>query len=109
MRRCSWSRARDISASNAARQRCLRRDFAVAAAGWFEANSPCVAKIQFNSRMTMPEIAQNENLREEFNRWAEAGKGESMESEHRPIVEPTLAMMKIGPRDEVLDVGCGGG
>jgi len=59
--------------------------------------------------MTMPEIAQNENLREEFNRWAEAGKGESMESEHRPIVEPTLAMMKIGPRDEVLDVGCGGG
>jgi ubiquinone/menaquinone biosynthesis C-methylase UbiE len=59
--------------------------------------------------MTMPEVAQNENLREEFNRWAEAGKGESMESEHRPIVEPTLAMMKIGPRDEVLDVGCGGG
>ena len=57
----------------------------------------------------MPEIAQNENLREEFNRWAEAGKGESMETEHRPIVEPTLAMMGIVPHDEVLDVGCGGG
>lgn len=57
----------------------------------------------------MPEIAQNENLREEFNRWAEAGKGESMETEHRPIVEPTLAMMRIAPHDEVLDVGCGGG
>ena len=57
----------------------------------------------------MPEIAQNENLREEFNRWAEAGKGESMETEHRPIVEPTLAMMKIAPHDEVLDVGCGSG
>ncbi|MGH9730815.1 MAG: class I SAM-dependent methyltransferase, partial [Candidatus Acidiferrales bacterium] len=50
-----------------------------------------------------------ENLREEFNRWAEAGKGESMETEHRPIVEPVLAMMEIAPRDEVLDVGCGGG
>src|SRR5579872_5202418 len=59
--------------------------------------------------MTMPEIAQNENLREEFNRWAEAGKGESMETEHRPIVEPTLALMKIAPHDEVLDVGGGGG
>ncbi|HKV28035.1 MAG TPA: class I SAM-dependent methyltransferase [Candidatus Acidoferrales bacterium] len=57
----------------------------------------------------MPEISQNENLREEFNRWAEAGKGESMEAEHRPIVEPTLVMMKIEPGDEVLDVGCGGG
>lgn len=57
----------------------------------------------------MPETIQNENLREEFNRWAEAGKGESMETEHRPIVEPTLAMMKIAPADEVLDVGCGGG
>jgi arsenite methyltransferase len=57
----------------------------------------------------MPEIAQNENLREEFNRWAEAGKGESMETDHRPIVEPMLAMMKIAPNDRVLDVGCGGG
>lgn len=57
----------------------------------------------------MPEIAQNENLREEFNRWAEAGKGESMETEHRPIVEPTLALMKIASHDDMLDVGCGGG
>lgn len=57
----------------------------------------------------MAETVQNENLREEFNRWAEAGKGESMETEHRPIVEPVLEMMKIGPSDRVLDVGCGGG
>jgi SAM-dependent methyltransferase len=57
----------------------------------------------------MAETAQNENLRAEFNRWAEAGKGESMETEHRPIVEPVLEMMKLGPSDRVLDVGCGGG
>jgi arsenite methyltransferase len=48
-------------------------------------------------------------LREEFNRWAEAGKGESMETEHRPIVEPTLELMHLEPMDAVLDVGCGGG
>jgi SAM-dependent methyltransferase len=48
-------------------------------------------------------------LREEFNRWAEAGKGESMETEHRPIVEPTLELMHLEPTDAVLDVGCGGG
>lgn len=57
----------------------------------------------------MPQGAANEALRQEFNTWAEAGKGESMEKEHRPIVEPTLAMMKFAPTDRVLDVGCGGG
>lgn len=66
-------------------------------------------KEECSAQITMAEIAQNENLREEFNRWAEAGKGESMETEHRPIVEPVLELMKIGPRDRVLDVGCGGG
>lgn len=40
-------------------------------------------------------------LREEFNRWAEAGKGESMETEHRPIVEPTLELMRFAPAPEI--------
>jgi SAM-dependent methyltransferase len=57
----------------------------------------------------MADSGSTEILREEFNRWAEAGKGESMEAEHRPIVEPTLALMKFAPTDNVLDVGCGGG
>lgn len=57
----------------------------------------------------MPQTAANEALRQEFNTWAEAGKGESMEKEHRPIVEPMLSMMKFAPSDIVLDVGCGGG
>lgn len=57
----------------------------------------------------MPETAENEALRQEFNSWAEAGKGESMEKEHRPIVEPMLAMMRFAAKDTVLDVGCGAG
>ncbi|MFZ0214279.1 MAG: methyltransferase domain-containing protein [Candidatus Acidiferrales bacterium] len=57
----------------------------------------------------MPQLAPNENLREEFNRWAGEGKGESMEKEHRPIVDPMLAMMRFARDETVLDVGCGGG
>jgi arsenite methyltransferase len=48
-------------------------------------------------------------IRDEFNRWAEAGRGEEMEEHHLPIVEPTLALMKLQPSDRVLDVGCGSG
>jgi SAM-dependent methyltransferase len=51
----------------------------------------------------------DENLREEFNRWADAGKGESMEHEHWPITKPALGLMQIAPTDNILDVGCGAG
>jgi ubiquinone/menaquinone biosynthesis C-methylase UbiE len=57
----------------------------------------------------MPEIHHDEKLREEFNRWAESGKGESMEEDHRAIVEPALALMRLAPDDNVLDIGCGAG
>ncbi len=57
----------------------------------------------------MPQTDPNENLREEFNRWAEAGKGEEMEESHLPITLPVLDLMKIAPDDNVLDVGCGAG
>ena len=50
-----------------------------------------------------------EKLREEFNRWAEAGRGEEMERDHRLIAEKTLALMNFTPTDNVLDVGCGAG
>ncbi len=53
--------------------------------------------------------AGEQQLREEFNRWAEAGRGEEMEENHLPIVEPTLALMDLQPADRVLDVGCGSG
>ena len=57
----------------------------------------------------MSNAKSEELLREEFNRWADAGKGESMESDHWPITRPVLEMMHIRPTDNILDVGCGGG
>jgi arsenite methyltransferase len=57
----------------------------------------------------MTEQQSNEQLREEFNRWAEAGKGESMQHEHWPITKPVLARMQIAPTDNILDAGCGAG
>ncbi len=58
-------------------------------------------------RVTKPE--SGEVLREEFNRWAEAGRGEGMEQEHLPITLPVLEKMQLAPADNVLDVGCGAG
>lgn len=49
------------------------------------------------------------HLREEFNRWADAGKGESMEHEHWPITKPALELMEIEPDHNILDAGCGAG
>src|SRR5208337_4169444 len=49
------------------------------------------------------------HLREEFNRWAEAGRGDEMEQHHLPIVDPMLALIEFNSQDKVLDVGCGTG
>jgi ubiquinone/menaquinone biosynthesis C-methylase UbiE len=51
----------------------------------------------------------NDLLREEFNRWAEAGRGEEMEDHHLPITLPVLDRMHIRAEDNILDVGCGSG
>lgn len=50
-----------------------------------------------------------ESLREEFNRWADSGRGESMEHDHWPITRPALEMMRIARDENVIDVGCGAG
>ena len=57
----------------------------------------------------MSEQLTEHQLREEFNRWAEAGRGDEMEQHHLPIVEPMLALIEFKPQDRVLDVGCGTG
>ncbi len=50
-----------------------------------------------------------ERLRQEFNEWAKAGRGESMERGHRPTGEQAIAGMNIEPTSIVLDLGCGSG
>jgi SAM-dependent methyltransferase len=55
-------------------------------------------------------VAQPEQvLREEFNRWAEAGRGEGMEEDHWPITRPALERMHIARDENIIDVGCGAG
>ena len=50
-----------------------------------------------------------QSLREEFNRWAEAGRGDGMEKDHLPITLPVLDKMHLRTTDNVLDAGCGSG
>jgi arsenite methyltransferase len=61
------------------------------------------------SSQTKISIDGQEQLRTEFNEWARAGKGESMEQGHRPVGEQALARMHVEPNSRVLDVGCGSG
>jgi ubiquinone/menaquinone biosynthesis C-methylase UbiE len=62
--------------------------------------------------MTTPNEAHKavaEQVAAEFNRWAEAGKGEEMEREHRRITEQMLALMQFRADDNIFDLGCGAG
>ncbi len=51
----------------------------------------------------------DEILQQEFNRWAEEGRGEQMERHHLAITEATLRLMDLKPGERVLDLGCGAG
>jgi SAM-dependent methyltransferase len=51
----------------------------------------------------------DETLRLEFNEWARAGRGESMEKGHRPIGEQGIKRLAVPVDARVLDVGCGSG
>jgi ubiquinone/menaquinone biosynthesis C-methylase UbiE len=51
----------------------------------------------------------DKDLQQEFNQWAQAGRGDEMESHHSDITEQTIALMDLQPNDRVLDLGCGTG
>ena len=59
----------------------------------------------------MSDRTQNpdERLKQEFNRWAQAGEGEKMERHHLDITEKTIRRMNLRPGERVLDLGCGSG
>jgi ubiquinone/menaquinone biosynthesis C-methylase UbiE len=51
----------------------------------------------------------SERLRQEFNEWARAGRGPSMERGHRPVGEQAIRSLEIPDDGRVLDIGCGNG
>jgi ubiquinone/menaquinone biosynthesis C-methylase UbiE len=59
----------------------------------------------------MPEKppSPDQRLQQEFNRWAEDGRGEQMERHHLDITEKTIRHMNLRPGERVLDLGCGAG
>jgi arsenite methyltransferase len=50
-----------------------------------------------------------EQVRQEFNLWAQEGRGEEMERHHISIAEQTIRRMNLKPGERVLDLGCGAG
>jgi SAM-dependent methyltransferase len=54
-------------------------------------------------------MKRDEQLRQEFNDWASAGRGEGMEKGHRPVGEQAIELMNVPADARVLDVGCGNG
>ena len=54
-------------------------------------------------------MTPEQQLREEFNRWAEAGRGAEMEKHHLDITEKTIRLMELRAGERVLDLSCGTG
>ncbi|MGE0406935.1 MAG: class I SAM-dependent methyltransferase, partial [Candidatus Korobacteraceae bacterium] len=50
-----------------------------------------------------------DKLREEFNQWAEDGRGDQMEAHHFSTAEQAVRLMDLKPGERVLDLGCGTG
>ena len=48
-------------------------------------------------------------LRRRFNRWAQQGRGESMERDHARIAQTIWERMDLSASDRILDLGCGDG
>ena len=52
--------------------------------------------------MPIAENTAEQQLRQEFNRWAEQGRGEEMERHHIPITAPVLDLMKLKAADNKI-------
>ncbi len=50
-----------------------------------------------------------EQIRREFNRWADLGRGRGMEKSHWEITRQLIEAMDINEQDNVVDLGCGVG
>lgn len=48
-----------------------------------------------------------QELRDEFNQWADAGRGERMERGHRAATEQAIELLEIEPAHNCIDIGCG--
>src|SRR5687767_10205281 len=57
----------------------------------------------------MEQMDREEQLRQEFNEWARAGRGEGMEKGHGPVGRQAIELMNLPADARVLDVGCGSG
>src|SRR5688572_12527410 len=55
------------------------------------------------------QMDRDEQLRQEFNEWARAGRGEGMEKGHGPVGRQAIDLMGLPADARVLDVGCGSG
>ena len=62
-----------------------------------------------DTRTDVISTQSDKKLQQELNQWAEAGRGDEMESHHSDITEQTVALMELKPADRVLDLGCGTG
>jgi arsenite methyltransferase len=54
-------------------------------------------------------VTPEQRLAEEFDRWAEDGRGEKMGQSHQPVTEVVIARMGLAPNHNALDLGCGTG
>src|SRR3989442_12347935 len=50
-----------------------------------------------------------EQIRREFNRWADQGRGRGLEKSHWETTRQLIDRMHIGDDDNVVDLGCGFG